>query len=272
MLTSATQLPNIPWMGASSDTLNSDLILVCWCLFKAKAYKLGPKCIAIIQPLKLTASQLAMLIAGLGKWVMPYSTLKSKKAYMYYLVEGSAEERCLVLAVNWPALVAGGLTGAAAAAAASAVAVVGMPAAYSLMAAGRQKEKIKTHYFQPCSTGLPGFSRVLHKQPNPSFSLACSQHSSQSWSLVLSGHTAYNEEPLIYHRNRMKGGERACLAEHWKCWVSLSDEDIHKVCAFELWEIQNASFSALLTLTITSQEKLFRIRSKSKTVFLLTTA
>lgn len=152
-----------------------------------------------------------MLIAGLGKWVMPDSILKSKKAYTYYLVEGSAEERCLVLAVNWPALVAGGLTGAAAAAAASAVAVVGMPAAYSLMAARRQKEKIKTHYFQPCSTGLPGFSRVLHKQLNPSFSLACSQHSSQSWSPVLSGHTAYNEEPLIYQRNRMKGGGGASL-------------------------------------------------------------
>lgn len=143
-------------------------------------------------------------------------------------MEGSAEERCLVLAVNWPALVAGGLTGAAAAAAASAVAVVGMPAAYSLMAARRQKEKIRTHYFQPWSRGLPGFSGVLHKQPNPSFSLACSQYSSQSWSLVLGGHTAYNQDrkPLIYPSSRTKGGWRK-RRESEAAWHSTENAESH---------------------------------------------
>lgn len=45
-----------------------------------------------------------MQIAALGGWV-PHPTptqqhLKSKEAYAHYLVEGSAEELCLVLAVN----------------------------------------------------------------------------------------------------------------------------------------------------------------------------
>lgn len=75
---------------------------------------------------------------------------------MRYLAEGSAGGRCLALAEGRPALVAEGLTGAAAAAAAFAGAAVGTPAVYSLMAAGRQKEKIKPHPFPSCSTGLAG--------------------------------------------------------------------------------------------------------------------
>lgn len=183
----------------------------------------------------------------------PQLHLKSKEAYVHYLVEGSAEEPCLVLVVNWPALVAGGLTGAAAAVAASAVAVVGMPAAYSLMAAGRQKEKIKTHYFQPGSTGLPGFSRVLHKQPNPSFSYVCRQHSSQSWSLVLSGHTAHSQdrEPLIYQSSRMKRGagwgKRELAWQSTENAESLCQMSVSTVCACELCLSQNVCFAATAT-------------------------
>lgn len=144
---------------------------------------------------------------------------------MHYLVAGSAEERCLVLAVNWPTLVAGGLTGAAAAAAASAGAVVGMPAAYSLMAAEKQKKEIKTHFHFQSAGPLFSPLRSCISSPISALAIASTAHSSDLLSSVATQHITKTESLWSIRAAETKGREGGGREDSELAWQSTENAD-----------------------------------------------